>query len=64
MLTQVIAKLVLTTQGAICSRCKEAIILANSGKKVCVGIHQAVFGFDAKGLIQLRIICCQILPNK
>ena len=64
MLTWAIAKLVLSTQGTICCRCKEATILANSGKNLCVGLPQVVFGFDAGGLIQLNIICCQILPNR
>ena len=64
MLTWFITKLVLSTQGTICSICKEATILANSGKNLCVGLPQVVFGFDAGGLIQLKIICCQVLPNR
>ena len=64
MLTWVIAKLVLSIEETICSRCKEATILANSEKNLCVGLPQVVFSFDAGGLKQLKIICCQVLPNR
>ena len=41
----------LSTQGTIYSRCKEAIILENSEKNICVGAPQVVFGFNTRGLI-------------
>ena len=41
----------LSTQGKICSRCKEAIVLGNSEKNICVGLPQVVLGFDARVLI-------------